>query len=371
MVRAFKISFVAFLIFAFSKGGIAQEDEILISEGPQFIISEGPHIILQEGQWVAKWVENGEKKSENNVTADFLNNEFQLGLDPFVFMSNFEYNPNPNQKYKGVSKITVISDIHGQYDLMVQLLKSHGVIDENLNWNYGNGHLVVNGDIMGRGKMVTEILWLVYKLENQAKRNRGRVHFLIGNHELMTMFNDLRYLNEKYQQAADIMGITVAEMYGATSVFGNWLRKLPAIVTINDLLFVHAGISKEMVDRKMKAGKVNRLFFDQISGFKPGNKKQMEDVEFLTSALGPTWYRGYFVDGEVYEKDIDYILNFFKTKTMIIGHTSQRSVSQLFGGRVYVVDSNIKEGKNGEILIIEDGVFYRGNLDGVKFRFPQ
>ena len=370
MAQALKISFIAFLFFAFSKGAIAQEDEALISEGPQFIVFEGPHIILQEGQWIAKWVENGEKRSENNVTADFLNNEFQLGLDPFIFMSNFENNPNPNQKYKGVSKITVISDVHGQYDLMVELLKSHGVIDENLNWNYGNGHLVVNGDIMGRGKMVTEILWLVYKLENQAKRQRGRVHFLIGNHELMTTFDDLRYLNEKYQQAADIMEISVSEMYGASSVFGNWLRKLPAIITINDVLFVHAGISKELVDKKMKATKVNRLFFDQISGFKQGNKKQMDNVEFLTSGQGPTWYRGYFVEGEVYEKEIDNILEFFKVKRIIVGHTSLHSVTQLYGGRVYGVDSNIKEGKNGEILIIEDGVFYRGNRDGIKFKFP-
>jgi hypothetical protein len=189
-------------------------------------------------------------------------------------MSNYENNPNPNQKYKGVSKITVISDLHGQFDLMVQLLKSHGVIDENLNWKYGNGHLVVNGDIMGRGNRVTEILWLVYKLENQAKKQRGRVHFLIGNHELMTTFNDLSYLNEKYTQASGIMGITIGEMYGPTSVFGNWIRKLPAIVTINDVLLVHAGISKELVNRKMKARKVNRLFYDQISGFKTGNKKK-------------------------------------------------------------------------------------------------
>lgn len=364
MARAFKISFVAFLFFAFSKGGLlAQEDKILISEGP--------HILLQQGRWVAKWVENGEMKSENNVTADFLNNEFELGLDPFIFMSNYENNPNPNQKYKGVSKITVISDLHGQFDLMVQLLKSHGVIDENLNWKYGNGHLVVNGDIMGRGNRVTEILWLVYKLENQAKKQRGRVHFLIGNHELMTTFNDLSYLNEKYTQASGIMGITIGEMYGPTSVFGNWIRKLPAIVTINDVLIVHAGISKELVNRKMKARKVNRLFYDQISGFKTGNKKKMDDVEFLTGPLGPTWYRGYFVDGEVSEKDMDYILKFFKTNSVIVGHTSLHSVPQLFGGRLYGVDSNIKEGENGEVLIIEDGVFYRGNLDGVKFRFPQ
>lgn len=362
MVRSFKIVFLCIFVF--------QKSWAVFAQGNKAAISEGPHIFLQQGQWTAKWVENGEMKSEENISEEFLQKEFQLGLHPFVFLDNFEDKPDTKQSYKGISKIVVISDVHGQFDLMVQLLKSHGVIDENLNWNYGNGHLVINGDIMGRGDGVTEILWLVYKLEHQAKRQKGRVHFLIGNHELMTMLNDLRYLNEKYQQAAVIMGISVAEMYGANSVFGNWLRKLPAMITINDLLIVHAGISKELVERKMTASKVNKVFFDQISGFKPANKRQLEEVEFLIGPQGPIWYRGYFLEGEVYTNEIDDILKFFKSNKIIVGHTSQRVVSQLFGGRVIAVDSNIKEGVNGEILIIEEGVFYRGNPDGVRFKMP-
>jgi hypothetical protein len=362
MARLFKIAFFHLFVFQMSWAVFAQESNAAFSEGP--------HIFLQEGQWIAKWVENGEMKSEENITEEFLQKEFQLGLKPYVFTDNFENKPDTKQNYKDVSKIVVISDPHGQFDLMVQLLKSHGVIDDNLDWRYGNGHLVVNGDIMGRGDGVTEILWLVYKLEHQAKRQKGRVHFLIGNHELMTMLNDLRYLNGKYQQAADIMGISVAEMYGANSVFGNWLRKLPAMITINDLLIVHAGVSKELVERKMTVSKVNKIFFDQISGFKPANKRQLEEVEFLIGSQGPIWYRGYFLEGEVYANDIDDILKYFKSNKIIVGHTSLRVVSQLFGGRVMAVDSNIKEGVNGEILIIEEGVHYRGNPDGVRFKMP-
>ncbi|MFD2200115.1 metallophosphoesterase [Shivajiella indica] len=362
MMKIFKISLLYLLLSSWS---------IFVSaQGSDTPFSEAPYLFFDQGQWHAKWVEKGELKSEENVTSDFLQNHLGQGLTTNLFISNFQYQPPIAQRFKKVSKITVISDVHGQFGLTVQLLKNHGVIDENLNWIYGRGHLVVNGDVMGRGDEVTELLWLFYKLENQANLQRGKVHYLVGNHELMVLLNDLRYLNEKYVKAAEIMGVGINELYGGNSVLGNWLRKRPAIVTINDNLIVHAGIAPSFIERKLTAKKVNKLFFDQISGFHPANEKQLEEIDFMLSPEGPIWYRGYFIENEVSEQGMEKILNFYKSKRMIIGHTSLPAVSKLYNGKLIAVDSNIKEGVNGEILIIEDGVLYRGSLEGVKFKFP-
>jgi len=45
--------------------------------------------------------------------------------------------------------------------------------------------LVLVGDCVDRGQEVTQVLWLIYKLEIAAKNKGGSVHFVLGNHEIM------------------------------------------------------------------------------------------------------------------------------------------------------------------------------------------
>lgn len=329
-------------------------------------ISEGPYIFFQGDQVNVKWVENGQMKEKLNPDLGFLRSEFNLGLDPKVFFENKEEEVDFYQEYRNVPNLAVISDIHGQYGLSVELLKAHGIIDENTDWKYGKGHLVVNGDILGRGDMVTEVLWLVYKLEHQAKAQGGKVHFLIGNHELMFIESDFRFLNEKYVGATKLMGIRTSDLYAENAVLGNWLRKRPVIITIDDLLITHAGISPSFFQRKLAAKKVNKQFYSHI--LKSSSRRKNALQTFLTSDEGPLWYRGYFVEPFPTLQNLDDILDFFESKKIIVGHTSLRSITSLFEGRVIGVDGNIKEGITGEILIIENGETFRGRRDGSRLK---
>ncbi len=278
--------------------------------------------------------------------------------------------PDFYQDYKGVTDLVVISDIHGQFDLMVELLQSHGVIDENLNWIYGKGHLVINGDILGRGDKVTEALWLAYLLEDQAIEAGGRLHCLLGNHELMLLDNDLRYLNQKYVRAASLMKMSVKKLHNEESVLGNWLRKRPIIVTIDSLLFTHAGISTEFVERQLTAHDVNKIFYENILKTPKNRSNKGREISFLTGPTGPIWYRGYFDENNIDVKDLDAILAYFGSQKIIVGHTSVDMITPLFGGRVLAVDSSIKNGRGGEILIIQKGDLFRGAINGVKYKFP-
>lgn len=338
----------------------------LLAQNQNNAISEGPYIFFKGDQMRVRWVENGQMKENSNPDSGFLQSEFKLGLDPKAFLQNREEEPDFYQKYQNVSNLVVISDIHGQFGLAVTLLKAHGVIDENGDWDFGKGHLVVNGDIMGRGDMVTEVLWLVYKLEQQAKAKGGKVHSLIGNHELMVIENDMRFLNEKYVSASTIMGIKPSALYAEESVLGNWLRKRPIIITIDDLLITHAGISPAFYKRKLKAKKVNTQFYNKI--LITSNRRKNELQNFLTGEEGPLWYRGYFIKPSPTEQELDDILGFFDSKKIIVGHTSLESINVLFGGRVIGVDSNIKDGNTGEILIIESDDTFRGRMDGSRLK---
>ena len=104
------------------------------------------------------------------------------------------------------------------------MLQNNGVIDKDFNWTFGNGHLVLTGDFVDRGEQVTEVLWLIYALEDKAKEAGGYVHYVLGNHEIMNMSGDLRYLNKKYVDNAALLNAHFVTLYGENSELGRWLR---------------------------------------------------------------------------------------------------------------------------------------------------
>jgi hypothetical protein len=85
-------------------------------------------------------------------------------------------------------------------------------------------------------------------------------------------------------------------------------------------------------------------------------------LTFLRGSDGPIWYRGYFRDEELDRKQIDQILNYFMVKNIIVGHTSQESIVSLFRNKIFGIDSSIKNGKYGEVLIYDKGDFFRGTI---------
>ncbi len=50
---------------------------------------------------------------------------------------------------------------------------------------------------------MTECLWLIYSLEEKAKAAGGYVHFILGNHEIMNMQGDFRYVQDKYRSKCE------------------------------------------------------------------------------------------------------------------------------------------------------------------------
>jgi len=91
------------------------------------------------------------------------------------------------------AKIVAFGDVHGAFEELASLLKETGMIDNNLNWSGGNSHLVSMGDLIDRGPRSRDVIDLMIKLQSQAKASGGRVHVLLGNHELMAMTGNRDY----------------------------------------------------------------------------------------------------------------------------------------------------------------------------------
>lgn len=332
---------------------------------PTDSLYELPQLFFHDNDTIIKWIEAGAKYEISSLyTTGFQDTVLRLEQRfhiPLTKALTYEKEQDiMSQEYDGVEQFVAISDIHGQYETFVELLEQHGVIDRQLNWIYGKGHLMINGDILDRGAGVTETLWLVFKLQQQAHEQGGKVHYTIGNHELMVLDNDLRYIHKKYTAGQDILGESYHAQFSNQSFFGQWMRQNPVMVKINRTGFVHAGISPVVIERGLTPKDINRLFIDSIYTQEKDTYRKSEKLNFLARTHGPVWYRGYFKDDDLTETDIEKMLQWWNVDRIVVGHTSQKAIITLFGGSVVAIDSSVKYGDRGEVLIYEKGAFFRG-----------
>lgn len=261
-------------------------------------------------------------------------------------------------------KLIAISDIEGNFEKFYQLLVSNNVMDTNYNWTFGEGHLIIIGDLVDRGNYVTQCLWLVYHLEDEANKHGGEVHYLLGNHEQLILLGYNNYCAPKYiQNYAELDIDDISQIYGTNTELGKWIRERPAILKTGDFIFVHAGISPSLLNYDLPLDKINSEIKRDIATM---DFQTDESLELLTE-YGILWYRGFVEPSEEYEKiteeELDKILHSYNCKAIVIGHTPVDSISQDFQGKVIRID--IDHYENSSALLIENGtkyvVDYKGN----------
>lgn len=277
-----------------------------------------------------------------------------------------------SDKYSFPEKLVAISDIEGNFNAFSSFLINNGIVDENLNWKFGNGNLVLVGDFVDRGENVTQVLWLIYKLEQQAKLVGGRVHFVIGNHEVLNFQGNGGYNTEKYIKVAqEISGYeewekAIAFMYSDKTELGKWLQSKNVIEKIGDYIFVHGGLSTDLLKYELSLNDINkktREHWDENLYTDPGND---EVANTLVGRRSPIWYRGLVKRYKSYydkidENNLDKILNYYSAKKIVIGHTIVSNVSRDFGGKVIRIDVKHGKEKNSsktQGLLIENGNEY-------------
>lgn len=269
--------------------------------------------------------------------------------------------------------VFIVADTHGEFEILAGMLQKHAVLDARLQWAFGRGQLVVLGDVFDRGPNHLEILWLLYGLEAQAKKAGGGVHFVLGNHETMVMRGDLRYLHPKYRETVPVLGVASYDrLFDPSSVLGQWLRSRATVMTINDQLYLHGGISRALIDQKFTLAGINTTLRKALEARSPLDEKEQERAEFLLGSLGPLWYRGYFADPSDFTgatpADVDLTLDAFEVHRILVGHTTVPAIAPLYGGKVIAVQVYPKRDETGQVsfecLLIRDGKLLRAKFDG-------
>lgn len=338
--------------------------------------SDGPHFSWIDSKEVRMWYVD-HSHEENSISirekrlkikSDSLQVKGLKGDKNRYWLRKGDY-PVQKAEFENVKKILVVGDVHGEYDALIKLLKGAKVVNEELNWLWGDGHVVFIGDIFDRGDKVTESLYLIKKLQRQAKANKGRLHFLLGNHEIMVLMNDARYIAPKYKKMSKRLMINYPRFFKEDTELGKWLRSLNSVVKINDLLFVHGGISPEMIEKDRTLNQINE---EIRMSLKPDHgKTQAELMKEVYFPGNPLWYRGYLMKTRNYsiitDEELDKVLNYYKVIRIFFGHTEVETIRFLKEGRL--VAMNVPMGYDEiepQVLVIENDNYYRIFIDGKK-----
>ncbi|MCA0931331.1 metallophosphoesterase [Lutimonas saemankumensis] len=338
---------------------------------------EGPYVFYESDSSLHVNYIRGNKtdgfyldKTEYHMNDEILANcHFPLDSSSFNFTIQSEITI-PEAIYEDQQPILAISDIESGYKTFRDFLIANKVIDENLEWIFGKGHLVLVGDFVDRGFSTTQVLWFIYRLEQEARKKGGHVHFIIGNHELYNMQGKFKSASYKYYGVASILGKQHHDLYNKNSFIGKWMASKNTLELINGNLFAHGGLHPDIENYNItidQVNQINRENYDQ--SYFPKPKESVEQL-ILSNKKGICWYRGYFKD-DLSQEEVEKGINKFNARAIVVGHTLQRSVKKLYEGKVFAIDVKHPKdynknwpAKKSEGLLIREGKYYRVFADG-------
>lgn len=242
-----------------------------------------------------------------------LRSSFRLALISLLLLLLVALLPDGPSQARAASppEIIAVGDIHGDFDDFVALLQHCALIDAQDHWTGGQATLVQTGDILDRGPKPRDTLDLLMSLQKQAAKKGGRVVVLLGNHEMMNIMGDLRYVTpenyasfagknaEKLEESAyhdyvrwrhDHAALLVKlpqafpettqaewmarhpagfieqrEAFSPEGKYGKWLRERPAVAEVEHVVFLHGGIDPSL--SSMKLEEMDRRVHEEIGAF--------------------------------------------------------------------------------------------------------
>lgn len=323
---------------------------------------------------------------------------------------NLDKDPDKMGVFKTNNEIIVVGDIHGDLETFVNLLLAIKLIKkdgEYYKWIGGSRYLVQTGDILDRKRFMEnadegdnpleelEIIMFLFDLNYQACEEGGRVIPIIGNHELMNLTGDFRYVSTHHlkgfneligtkngrehlfshnpklinlsQNDSDDIKNTLCDTKGKLRFI--FYRFFYPIVKINDWIFVHAGLPKKFVDK----WSVNTIsIINNI--YKQYVYTDDAEIELSYNGLfgnnGIFWTRKYGTcKGDESCKPCDDLDEILRTLNgdlvggMVVGHTVKESINGKCNDRLWCIDIALSKGfhNKGDLKNREQCLKINGN----------
>jgi len=240
--------------------------------------------------------------------------------------------------------LVAVGDLHGDLTQALAVLRLAGVVDDDGHWAGGRATLVQTGDTTDRGPDSKALLDLMRRLADEAEAEGGRVVALLGNHEVMNLTGDWRYVHP-----GDLEAFGGAEArrraLALDGPYGGWLKGLPVAADLGDAIFVHGGIRPGLAVRGVD--RLNQEARDSLMGATPTSTA----AEIL-GPEGPLWFRDYVSAPESEAcPALARALDALGRDRMVVGHTTRRDgrIQTRCGGRLHVIDIGISRAYGGNL----------------------
>jgi Calcineurin-like phosphoesterase len=263
--------------------------------------------------------------------------------------------------YPAPARLIAIGDLHGDLAAARAALKLGGAIDTDDHWAGGTLTVVQTGDQIDRADEDRDVLDLFDRLTQEARAAGGRVVALNGNHEIMNVQGDYRYVTpgavEPFAGVSPRSPLArdTASPFAARAAaflpggaYALQLAKRDVIAMVGDSVFVHGGVLPEHVSYGI--GRINaetRAWMQSGAAAAPA---------IVASDRGPDWVRDFSVD-PVSEQTCALLgraLDALAARRMVVGHTPQKSgVTSACKNRVYRIDVGLSRFYGGPIQILQ------------------
>ncbi|HEX2670949.1 MAG TPA: metallophosphoesterase [Polyangiaceae bacterium] len=273
--------------------------------------------------------------------------------------------PDPSFQLPAVERIVAIGDLHGDMNALRAALRLGGAIDDGAKWIGKDLVVVQTGDQLDRGDDEPQIIELLTRLESEARAAGGAVHVLNGNHEVMNVQADFRYVTPDgfhdfsggHPDALhERLSASVSpEQRGRAAAFlpgGEVARRLasqPVVLQIGGNLFVHGGVLEQHV--RYGIGHLNQ----QTSAWMAGPPSEPPPPS-LTSQRAPIWVRDYSDGTPAADRcaELSRVLTALSAERMVVGHTvQQQGINSACEGKVWRIDVGLSRYYGGKPSVLE------------------
>lgn len=258
-------------------------------------------------------------------------------------------------------RLIAFGDVHGDVEATRTALTLAGAIDGEGHWRGGKLVVVQTGDQLDRGDEEPEILDLFDRLKEEAKKAGGAFVALNGNHEVMNVAGDFRYVTEDgFRDFSSVSGsspkldVLPREQRGRGAAFAPGgplalrLAERPVAIVAGETVFVHGGLLPAHVEYGV--GRMNA----ETRSWMRGERKGLPEI--LSGDSAPIWSRAYS-DGEVSARvceDLDQVLAALRVKRMVVGHTVQKNgITSACSDKVWRIDVGLAKYYRGTEAVLE------------------
>jgi Calcineurin-like phosphoesterase len=274
--------------------------------------------------------------------------------------------------HPAAARVVAIGDLHGDLSATRAVLRLAGALDAADHWAGGNLVLVQTGDELDRGDGEQAIVDLFDRLGDEARAAGGAVHALNGNHEIMNVQLDFRYVTEGgFKDFDDVSGLDTSHprlsplpsparaRAAAFAPGGPYAKKLAArdvIIAIGDTVFVHGGVLPSHA--RYGIAKINR----EVRAWMEG--KASSPPALVTADDSPVWTRLYSSESTPATADpgakggpcalLGQALAALSVKRMVVGHTVQKGgITSACSDKVWRIDVGMAAHYGGQPAALE------------------